>query len=108
MRIGLTPTGKYNIIEGNEVLCQCADLTSASAVQLYLSMRPITALERSIARTSILNWDNEVREKQEKKTAKKARQKAREKARKETINPEPVEEKKTDPDEIEVPSMPEV
>lgn len=81
MRIGLTENGKYNIIEGNDVLCQCATLTEASAVLLYLSMKPVTVLERGIARTAIHNWDEERKQKQEQRAAKKARQKAQKKAK---------------------------
>ena len=76
MRLGLTANGEYSIIEGNDVLCQCSTLTEASAVLHYLNMRPITILERGIARTAIHNWDNKVKEKRELKAAKKARQKA--------------------------------
>lgn len=82
MKLGLTANGKYNIIEGNDVLCQCATLTEAGAVLHYLNMKNMTMLERGIARTAILNWDNEVKEKQELKSAKKARQKAHRKAKK--------------------------
>ena len=82
MKLGLTANGKYNIIEGNEVLCQCATLTEAGAVLHYLNMKNMTMLERGIARTAILNWDNEVKEKQKLKSAKKAREKAHRKAKK--------------------------
>lgn len=106
MRIGLTANGKYNIIDGNDVLCQCADLTSASAVLLYLSLRPVTVLEKSIARLAIHNWDMAVKAEEERKQAvkqaKKARQKARKQALKQTPSPEtesPEQVKETDQSE---------
>lgn len=114
MRLGLSPKGGYNILEGTaDIICHCKTLTEASAVLQYLNLKPLSVLEKSIARQAVYNWDNEVKELQEKKIAKKARQKAKAKARKvtpapETVTPEPAEENKTDPDEIEVPSLPEV
>ena len=82
MKLELTPTGKYTITEGSDMLCQCGTLTEASAVLHYLNMKPITVLERGIARTAIHNWDTEVREKQDLRAAKKARQKAHRKEKK--------------------------
>ena len=93
MKIGLSADGKYNIIEGTDVLCRCNTLTEAGAILHYLNMKPITVLERGIARTAIHNWDNEVREKQEQRAAKKARQKANRKAKTpspDTESPEPM------------------
>lgn len=87
MKLGLTANGKYNIIEGNDVLCQCSTLTEAGAVLHYLNMKNMTVLERGIARTAIHNWDSEVKEKQDLKAAKKARQKAHRKAKKKTPSP---------------------
>lgn len=105
MKIGLTTTGKYTIAEGSDILCQCSTLTEASAVLLYLSMKPITVLERGIARTAILNWDNEIKSRQEQKAAKKARQKANRKAKKLSQT----EKTPVDPEEeIVVPALPEV
>lgn len=89
MKIGLSADGKYNIIEGADVLCRCKTLTEAGAVLHYLNMKNMTTLERGIARVCINNWDSEVKAEQEKKQAKKARQKARVKARK-TASPEPM------------------
>lgn len=94
MRIGLAANGRYNIIEGNDILCQCKTLTEAGATLHYLNMKPMTVLERGIARVCINNWDSEVKAKQEQKEAKKARQKAKAKARKtaspDTGSPEPM------------------
>lgn len=113
MRIGLATNGKYNILDGNsDILCQCERLTDAACVLEYLTLTPMSALEKSIARQAVFNWDNKQRELQEKKKAKKARAKAKAKEKKtpapETVTPEPAEEKETAPEEIEVPSLPEV
>ena len=111
MRIGLLPTGKYAIIDGNStVLCQCNRLTDAACVLEYLTLTPMSALEKSIARQAVFNWDNEVKAKAEAKARKKAKQKAKKKLPEpETAAAEPVEEVKKDPAEtdIEVPDLPE-
>ena len=103
MRIGLAADGKYNIIDGNDILCRCKTLTEAGAVLHYLNMKPITMLERGIARVCINNWDNEVKARQELKEAKKARQKAIRKAKKQqTPSPDtgsPEQAKETDQSE---------
>ena len=111
MRIGLLPTGKYAIIDGNStVLCQCNRLTDAACVLEYLTLTPMSALEKSIARQAVFNWDNEVQAKAEAKARKRARAKERKKLLiSETVTPEPAEEEKNNPAEtdIEVPDLPE-
>lgn len=102
MKIGLTPTGKYIIAEGTDILCQCATLTEASAVLLYLSLKPVSALEKGIARTAIINYDNEIKAMKEQKAAKKAKQKAKKFSQTEKTTAD-LEETG-----IEVPDLPEI
>lgn len=109
MRIERTINGKYNIIAGNSsVLFQSDRLTDTACVLEYLNLSPMSALEKSIARQAVFNWDNENQAKAEAKAEKKARAKAKKKTpAPETATLEPAENG-TEPGEIEVPSLPEV
>ena len=106
MRIALAPMDGYNIIEGTaDILCHCSTLTEAAAVLNYLNMKPLSALEKSIARQAVYNWVNEVKARKELKAAKKARQKAN-KQKKLALT----EQTTSDQEEtgIEVPTLPEI
>ena len=109
MRIERTINGKYNIIAGNSsVLFQSDRLTDTACVLEYLNLSPMSALEKSIARQAVFNWDNENQAKAEAKAEKKA------KAKKKLLNPktETTEPAEKDSDqeetEISVPDLPEV
>lgn len=105
MKIGLSADGKYNIIEGADVLCRCKTLTEAGAVLHYLNMKNMTTLERGIARVCINNWDNEVKARKELKAAKKARQKANRQKKLVLMEQTTSDQEET---EIEVPALPEI
>lgn len=107
MRIGLLPTGQYAIIEGNaNVLFQCDRLTDAVCVLEYMTLSPMSAPEKTIARQSVLNWDNERKAKQEIKAAKLARKRAKRKARK--LAQIEMSAKNPGETDIEVPTLPEI